>query len=268
MLLVIDVGNTQTVMGVYDGEKLLVDWRLSTDISRSGDEFWVILRNLFRETDLDTDMIDGICVSSVVPQLQVVLEDVCDRYFKTRPIVVGPGVKTGLSILYDNPKEVGADRIVNSVAGIELYGYPLVLVDFGTATTFDAVSEKAEYLGGAPETGPGHDMVVLTPPDPPIPLGQRHLQPTARRGPLPEHFQDGLFGGGAHPPGKEAAPAAKEEIDPLLNIGMPMELVFLTFGKRGFPKSDSCRKQAVYIFGSLGNFLCLFEYQHLVCHLL
>jgi type III pantothenate kinase len=149
MLLVIDVGNTQTVMGVYDGEKLLVDWRLSTDISRSGDEFWVILRNLFRETNLDTDMVDGICISSVVPQLQVVLEDVCARYFKDEPIVVEPGVKTGLSILYDNPKEVGADRIVNSVAGIGLYGCPLVLVDFGTATTFDAVSEKAEYLGGA-----------------------------------------------------------------------------------------------------------------------
>lgn len=149
MLLVIDVGNTQTVMGVYDGEKLLVDWRLSTDISRSGDEFWVILRNLFREADLDTDMIDGICISSVVPQLQVVLEDVCARYFKSDPIVVEPGVKTGLSILYDNPREVGADRIVNSVGGIDLYGCPLVLVDFGTATTFDAVSEKAEYLGGA-----------------------------------------------------------------------------------------------------------------------
>ena len=149
MLLVIDVGNTQTVMGVYDGEELLVDWRLSTDISRSGDEFWVILRNLFRETDLDTDMIDGICISSVVPQLQVVLEDVCARYFKFDPIVVEPGIKTGLSILYDSPRDVGADRIVNSVGGIDLYGCPLVLVDFGTATTFDAVSEKAEYLGGA-----------------------------------------------------------------------------------------------------------------------
>ena len=150
MLLVIDVGNTQTVMGVYDGEELRVDFRLSTDISRSGDEFWVILRNLFREAGLDTNMVTGICISSVVPPLQVVLEDICSRYFKSEPvIIVEPGVKTGLSILYDNPREVGADRIVNSVAGISLYGCPLILVDFGTATTFDAVSENSEYLGGA-----------------------------------------------------------------------------------------------------------------------
>jgi len=149
MLFVIDVGNTQTVMGVYDGDDLRVDFRLSTDISRSGDEFWVILRNLFREAGLDTDMVTGICISSVVPPLQVVLEDICARYFKTDPVVVEPGTKTGLAILYDNPREVGADRIVNSVAGIHLYGCPLILVDFGTATTFDAVSEKSEYLGGA-----------------------------------------------------------------------------------------------------------------------
>jgi type III pantothenate kinase len=149
MLFVIDVGNTQTVMGVYDGERLLVDWRLSTDIRRSGDEFWVVLRNLFREAGLDTAEVDGICISTVVPPLQGVLEDVCRRYFRRTPVVVEPGIKTGLSILYDNPREVGADRIVNSVAGIHEYGCPLILVDFGTATTFDAVSGKAEYLGGA-----------------------------------------------------------------------------------------------------------------------
>jgi len=137
------------VIGVYKGNELLVDWRLSTDISRSGDEFWVILRNLFREAGLSTDMVDGICISSVVPPLQVVLEDVCARYFKSEPVVVEPGVKTGLSILYDNPREVGADRIVNAVAGIHLYGCPLILVDFGTATTFDAVSANSDYLGGA-----------------------------------------------------------------------------------------------------------------------
>ncbi len=149
MLLVIDVGNTQTVIGVYKGDELLVDWRLSTDISRSGDEFWVILRNLFREAGLSTDMVDGICISSVVPPLQGVLEDICARYFKSEPVVVEPGVKTGLSILYDNPREVGADRIVNAVAGIHLYGCPLILVDFGTATTFDALSANSDYLGGA-----------------------------------------------------------------------------------------------------------------------
>lgn len=149
MLLVIDVGNTQTVMGVYDGVDLLVSWRLSTDIRKSGDEFWVILRNLFREAGLETTSVGGVCVSSVVPPLQSMLEEVCARYFKCEPVIVEPGVKTGLSILYDNPREVGADRIVNSVAGIQLYGCPLIIVDFGTATTFDAVSEKAQYLGGA-----------------------------------------------------------------------------------------------------------------------
>jgi type III pantothenate kinase len=150
MLLAIDVGNTQTVMGVYKKEELLVDWRLSTDLSRSGDEFWVILRNLFREAGLNTDSVEGICISSVVPPLQGMLEDICAKHFKTQPvIIVEPGIKTGLSILYDNPREVGADRIVNSVAGIHLYGTPLILVDFGTATTFDAVSENSEYLGGA-----------------------------------------------------------------------------------------------------------------------
>lgn len=148
MLLVIDVGNTQTVLGVYSGDDLLVSWRISTDIRKSGDEFWVILRNLFREAGLETRDVDGVCISSVVPPLQGMLEDICARYFKREPVVVEPGVKTGLSILYDNPREVGADRIVNSVAGIHLYGCPLILVDFGTATTFDAVSVNADYLGG------------------------------------------------------------------------------------------------------------------------
>jgi type III pantothenate kinase len=149
MLLVLDVGNTQAVLGVYEGSDLRVSWRISTDIRKSSDEFWVILRSLFRESDLDTRSINGVCISSVVPPLQSMLEEVCERYFKTKPVVVEPGIKTGLSILYDNPREVGADRIVNSVAGINLYGGPLIIVDFGTATTFDAVSAKAQYLGGA-----------------------------------------------------------------------------------------------------------------------
>jgi type III pantothenate kinase len=149
MLLVIDVGNTQTVLGVYEDSDLRVSWRVSTDIHKSGDEFWIILRSLFREADLDTKVVNGVCISSVVPPLQSMLEEVCDKYFKCAPILVEPGIKTGLSILYDNPREVGADRIVNSVAGITLYGGPLIIVDFGTATTFDAVSAKAQYLGGA-----------------------------------------------------------------------------------------------------------------------
>lgn len=161
MLLVLDVGNTQTVLGVYEDSELLVSWRISTDIRKSGDEFWVVLRSLFREADLDTGVIDGICISTVVPPLQAMLEEVCSRYFKTAPVIVEPGVKTGLSILYDNPREVGADRIVNSVAGIHLYGSPLIIVDFGTATTFDAVSSKAQYLGGAIFPGIGISAEAL-----------------------------------------------------------------------------------------------------------
>ncbi|RJP22835.1 MAG: type III pantothenate kinase [Candidatus Abyssobacteria bacterium SURF_5] len=161
MLLVLDVGNTQTVLGVYEDSRLRVSWRISTDIRKSSDEFWVILRSLFRESDLDTGLIDGVCISSVVPPLQSMLEEVCDKYFKTEPVVVEPGIKTGLSILYDNPREVGADRIVNSVAGISLYGCPLIIVDFGTATTFDAVSGKAQYLGGAIFPGIGISAEAL-----------------------------------------------------------------------------------------------------------
>jgi len=161
MLLVLDVGNTQTVLGVYEDSELRVSWRISTDIRKSSDEYWVVLRSLFREADLDTHAIDGVCISIVVPPLQGVIEEVCDRYFKTVPVIVEPGIKTGLSILYDNPREVGADRIVNSVAGIQLYGCPLIIVDFGTATTFDAVSEKAQYLGGAIFPGIGISAEAL-----------------------------------------------------------------------------------------------------------
>jgi type III pantothenate kinase len=161
MLLVLDVGNTQTVLGVYEDSELRVSWRISTDIRKSSDEYWVVLRSLFREADLDTNAIDGVCISTVVPPLQGVIEEVCDRYFKIVPVIVEPGIKTGLSILYDNPREVGADRIVNSVAGIQLYGCPLIIVDFGTATTFDAVSEKAQYLGGAIFPGIGISAEAL-----------------------------------------------------------------------------------------------------------
>jgi type III pantothenate kinase len=162
MLLVLDVGNTQTVLGVYEDTVLRVSWRMSTDIRKSSDEYWVVLRGLFRESDLDTKIIDGVCISTVVPPMQGMLEEVCEKYFKSQPVIVEPGVKTGLSILYDNPREVGADRIVNSVAGIHLYNNtPLIIVDFGTATTFDAVSAKAQYLGGAIFPGIGISAEAL-----------------------------------------------------------------------------------------------------------
>ena len=149
MLLAIDVGNTNTVLGVYDGKKLLAHWRMETNARRSSDEYGIFVRQLCQYSGIDADRVHAVAVSSVVPPLQFNLEKMSERYFKTRPMFVGPGVKTGMPILYDNPKEVGADRIVNSVAAFEKHHTGLIVVDFGTATTFDAVSPKGEYLGGA-----------------------------------------------------------------------------------------------------------------------
>lgn len=149
MLLAIDVGNTNTVLGVYDGKSLLAHWRIETTASRTSDEYGVTLLQLFAHKGLDHKRVKAVAVSSVVPTLQFNLERMAERYFGAKPMFVGPGVKTGLPILYDNPREVGADRIVNAVAAWDKYPGPAIVVDFGTATTFDAVSAKGEYLGGA-----------------------------------------------------------------------------------------------------------------------
>ncbi|MEW5737504.1 MAG: type III pantothenate kinase [Myxococcota bacterium] len=149
MLLAIDVGNTNTVLGVYDGQKLAAHWRVETTGRRTFDEYGILLLQLFEHAGLDPKQVDAVAVSSVVPPLQFNLEKMAERYFHQKPMFVGPGVKTGMPIVYDNPREVGADRIVNAVAGWEKHRSALVVVDFGTATTFDAVSAKGEYLGGA-----------------------------------------------------------------------------------------------------------------------
>ena len=149
MLLVIDVGNSNIVLGVYDGERLLRSWRLSTDKSRTSDEYSVLLHTLFGQTGLAFSSIKATIISSVVPPLTGVMEAISRGIFKLTPYVVGPGIKTGLPVQYDNPLEVGADRIVNAVAGYEKHRCPLVIVDFGTATTFDYVNAKGEYCGGA-----------------------------------------------------------------------------------------------------------------------
>lgn len=149
MLLAIDVGNTNTVLGVYDGKRLLDHWRLETSARRTSDEYGILLRQLFQSSGIDADAVDAVAVSSVVPPLQFNLERMSERYFKTRPMFVGPGVKTGMPILYDNPREVGADRIVNAVAAYDKHHRGLIVVDFGTATTLDAVTPRGEYLGGA-----------------------------------------------------------------------------------------------------------------------
>ena len=164
MLLVIDVGNTNTVLGVFARvakvhpgeasddtgryERLMANWRVATSRTSTVDEYGVLFRNLFSMAGLDFKGIHGIVISSVVPPLDPVLRQVCERYFDLRPLFIEPGVKTGMPIHYDNPAEVGADRIVNAVAAFDKYGGPCVIVDFGTATTFDCVSAKGEYLGG------------------------------------------------------------------------------------------------------------------------
>jgi type III pantothenate kinase len=159
MLLVLDVGNTNTVLGVFSRsssetaaapkyEKLLANWRVTTRAAQTVDEYGVLFRNLFSMQQLDPKDIGGIMISSVVPPLDSTLRRVCERYFNQKALFVEPGVKTGMPVLYENPAEVGADRIVNAVAAFEKYGGPCIVVDFGTATTFDCVTAKGEYQGG------------------------------------------------------------------------------------------------------------------------
>lgn len=161
MILVVDVGNTNIVLGLYRGRALLHDWRLSTDRSATADEYGMVIANLFHHANIRFQDVQGIIISSVVPPLMISLEELCLKYMKTKPLIVGPGLKTGLNIRYENPREVGADRIVNAVAGIELYGAPLVIVDFGTATTFDYINEQSCYLGGAIAPGIGISTEAL-----------------------------------------------------------------------------------------------------------
>ncbi|GAA3488035.1 type III pantothenate kinase [Streptomyces sp. NPDC087440] len=163
MLLTIDVGNTHTVLGLFDGEEIVEHWRISTDPRRTADELAVLLQGLMGMHPMLGnelgDGIEGIAICATVPSVLHELREVTRRYYGDVPaILVEPGVKTGVPILMDNPKEVGADRIVNAVAAVELYGGPAVVVDFGTATTFDAVSAKGEYVGGV--IAPGIEISV------------------------------------------------------------------------------------------------------------
>lgn len=148
MLLAFDVGNTNIVMGVFDEGELVCNWRLESDHDKSADEYGMIINQLFTYEGLDIEKIEDVIISTVVPSVLFTLQHLSTKYFNRKPIVVASGIKTGLMIKYDNPKQVGADRIVNAVAAYEKYGGPLVIIDFGTATTFCAVTEDAEYLGG------------------------------------------------------------------------------------------------------------------------
>ncbi|HAJ26621.1 MAG TPA: type III pantothenate kinase [Syntrophus sp. (in: bacteria)] len=148
MLLVVDVGNTNTVLGLFDGENLVHDWRIRTVVDHTVDEYGMLIYNLYKSSKISSKKISDIIISCVVPPMLNILEPLCEKYFHLKPLIVGPGVKTGMPIYYDNPKEVGADRIVNAVAAYEKYKRDLIIVDFGTATTFDYVSVKGEYMGG------------------------------------------------------------------------------------------------------------------------
>ena len=149
LLLVMDVGNTNTVLGVYRQKERVCDWRIRTEQDGTLDEMGILIGNLFASRTLSLSQVNDLIISCVVPPMLNTLEEFGLRYFSLRPLFVGPGIKTGMPIYYDNPKEVGADRIVNAVAAYEKYRTNLIVVDFGTATTFDYVSEKGEYLGGA-----------------------------------------------------------------------------------------------------------------------
>ncbi|HKY31083.1 MAG TPA: type III pantothenate kinase [Candidatus Polarisedimenticolia bacterium] len=148
MLLVLDVGNTHTVLGLYDGETLRADWRLATHHGRTPDQWAVEVAALLQLEGLGRDAVEAACMSSVVPPLNGTLAGMVQKLFGIEPLHVGPGTRTGIKILYENPLEVGADRIVNSVAALARVGGPAIVVDLGTATTFDALSSRAEYLGG------------------------------------------------------------------------------------------------------------------------
>lgn len=161
MIFVLDVGNTNTVLGVYKNDELQHHWRIETSRNKTEDEYGMIIKSLLEHEDLSFTDFDGIIISSVVPPIMAALERMCEKYFKTKPLVVGAGIKTGLDIKYDNPKEVGADRIVNAVAAIHQYGGPLIIVDFGTATTYCYVNEKKQYMGGAIAPGIGISTEAL-----------------------------------------------------------------------------------------------------------
>jgi type III pantothenate kinase len=161
MLLTLDVGNTNTVLGVFRGKELVAHWRLTTARDQTVDEYGILTRDLFTLAELEPKAINGIIISSVVPPLNRTLAEMSRKYLSQKPLFVEPGVKTGMAVLVDNPLEVGADRIVNGVAAFERYGGPCIVVDFGTATTFDVISARCEYLGGAIVPGLGISSEAL-----------------------------------------------------------------------------------------------------------
>jgi type III pantothenate kinase len=161
MLLAVDVGNTQTVLGLYDRDRLIESWRVATEAERTGDEVAALVTRLLELRDLAFEDVTGVCLSSSVPLLVRAYVDVAERYARAPILVLGPGTRTGLPILYDDPREVGPDRIANAVAARERYGAPCIVVDFGTSTNFDAVSNGGEFVGGVLAPGIETSMEAL-----------------------------------------------------------------------------------------------------------
>src|SRR4051794_23650249 len=161
LLVLVDVGNTNTVFGIYRGDELVESFRLSTDTERTADEYGALLLPLFTLQGIDPASAETVVISSVVPPLHLTLDRMARRYFGKKPLLIEPGVRTGMPIRYDNPGEVGADRIVNAVAARERYGSPVIVVDFGTATTFDVVNAAGEYVGGIITPGIGISAEAL-----------------------------------------------------------------------------------------------------------
>jgi type III pantothenate kinase len=161
LLLAIDAGNTNVVMGLYDGERLVADWRITTPATWTGDEVAIMLNDLFELRGLTVELVRGVVIGSVVPNLTPALEEASVEHLKVRPVIVGPGIKTGIRIAIENPKEVGADRIANTLAAFRKYGGPAIVIDLGTAVTYDAISSAGEYLGGAIAPGVGISLDAL-----------------------------------------------------------------------------------------------------------
>lgn len=161
MILAIDVGNTNIVVALYDNDKLRRNWRMATDKNKASDEYGVLITQFLRFENVSTDDIEDVMIASVVPTVMHSLKNAVKRYIGCEPMIVGPGIKTGMNIRYDNPKELGADRIVNAVAAVNKYKPPLIIVDFGTATTFCAVDKNGDYLGGVITAGVKISMSAL-----------------------------------------------------------------------------------------------------------
>ncbi len=149
MILTMDIGNTNIKTALFEGMETVEYWRVSTNRSMSSDEYGILLLNLFAHKGIRAEQVEGIMISSVVPQINFTIEHMCRTYFNMEPRIIGPGVKTGINIKYENPRELGSDRIANAVAAYELYGGPCITIDFGTATSFGAISARGEFLGGA-----------------------------------------------------------------------------------------------------------------------